>query len=125
MAFDLGVTAMVGLELEQLARAVGDEGMEVVQGQQGELGTRRRADAADDEPDRDRVALVGERGVRVSATSAPPASQYGIGVQASSGIASMRRRVAGLWRMVMEKRTPIAGRPRRRRGHRSPSRPGP
>jgi len=44
----------------------------------------------------------------VSATSAPPAIQYGIGLQASSGIASISRLVVGLWRIVMLKRAPIA-----------------
>jgi hypothetical protein len=38
---------------------------------------------------------------------APPAIQYGIGLQASSGMASISRLVAGLWRIVMLKRTPI------------------
>ena len=61
---DLGVAAMVGLEHEGLAVAVGDEGMEVVERQERELAARRRLDPADDEPDRDRVLLRGERGVR-------------------------------------------------------------
>ena len=43
----------------------------------------------------------------VSATSAPPSSQYGIGLQAASGIASIRRRTLLCWRIVMEKRTSI------------------
>ena len=42
----------------------------------------------------------------VSATSAPPASQYSIGVQPASGIASISRRMLGCWRIVIEKRTP-------------------
>ena len=44
----------------------------------------------------------------VSATSAPPSIQYGIGVQASSGIASISRRRPRWIRTVMEKRTLIA-----------------
>jgi hypothetical protein len=43
----------------------------------------------------------------ISATSAPPSIQYGIGVQASSGIAAMRVRMVPYMRIVMLKRTPI------------------
>ncbi|MES2211299.1 MAG: hypothetical protein V4515_14140 [Chloroflexota bacterium] len=43
----------------------------------------------------------------VSATSAPPSSQYGIGLQASSGIASMSRRIEVCWRTVMLKLQPL------------------
>jgi hypothetical protein len=38
----------------------------------------------------------------VSATSAAPAIQHGIGVQASSGIASISRRMPANWRIVIE-----------------------
>ena len=43
----------------------------------------------------------------VSATSAAPSIQYGMGVHSASGMASMRLRRLALWRMVMEKRTSI------------------
>jgi hypothetical protein len=54
---------MVGLQREHLAVAIGDEGVEVIEGEERELGTGCRADPADDEPDRGGVLLVGERGV--------------------------------------------------------------
>ena len=44
----------------------------------------------------------------VSATSAPPSSQYGIGVQAASGMASIKRWTEACWRIVMLKRTFLA-----------------
>ena len=61
---DLGMAPMIGLEFEGLAVTVGYEGMEVVQREERELGTRGGPDAADDEPDGLRVLLRGERGVR-------------------------------------------------------------
>ena len=46
------------------------------------------------------------KGVQVvSATSAAPSIQYGMGVQSASGMASIRFRRLLCWRMVMEKRT--------------------
>ena len=39
---DLGVTAMIGLQLQRLPIAVGDEGVIAVSGEEGELGTGRR-----------------------------------------------------------------------------------
>jgi len=72
---DLGVAAMIGLEHEGLTIAVGDEGVIVVQREQGELAARGRLHPADDEPDRGRTLLVGERDVRrlghVGATGDP------------------------------------------------------
>jgi hypothetical protein len=99
---DLGVTAMVGFEDERLPLAVGDERMKVVEGEEGELGpgvgrTRRtmsRTGAA---------SFWSANGVYVvSATSAPPVIQYGMGAQASSGIASINRRTLRCWRIVIE-----------------------
>ncbi len=49
--FDLGVVAMVGFEFGGVAVAVGDEGVEVVDGEQGELAAGFGTDAADDEPE--------------------------------------------------------------------------
>jgi hypothetical protein len=48
---DLGVAAVVSLELEHLAVAIGDEGVVVVQDEGRELRARRRSYPADDEPD--------------------------------------------------------------------------
>jgi hypothetical protein len=97
---------MVGLELEHLAGPVGDEGVVVVQGEESELGAGRRLPRRT--ISRTGVAsFLSANGVYVvSATSAPP-SQYGIGAQASSGMAAIRAWRAGLIRIVMEKRTSV------------------
>lgn len=60
---ELGVAAVVGLEGERVARAVGDEGVIVVGGEEGELGARGGLHAADDEPGGLRALLPGERRV--------------------------------------------------------------
>jgi len=44
----------------------------------------------------------------ISATSAPPVIQHGIGVQTASGIALMSSRTRPCLRSVIEKRTSIA-----------------
>ena len=61
---DLGMAPMVGFEFESLAITVGDEGVVVVDGKEGELGPRYRGHPADDEPEALRIFLVRERGVR-------------------------------------------------------------
>src|SRR5450759_1239861 len=60
---DLGMAAMVGLELEHRADPVGDEGVVVVEGEERELRTRCRPDAAHDQAHRDRILLARKRGV--------------------------------------------------------------
>jgi hypothetical protein len=54
---------MIGLEVERLAVAVGDEGVELVEREVRELAARGRSDTAHDEPDRSRIPAVGERGI--------------------------------------------------------------
>ena len=60
---DLGVTAVIGLELEHCALAVGDEAVVVAGRKERELGAGRRPGAPDDEPAGDGILLVGEGGV--------------------------------------------------------------
>ena len=60
---DLGVTAMIGLQLQRLPIAVGDEAVIAVSGEEGELGTGRRLHPPDNEPHRRGVRLGLERGV--------------------------------------------------------------
>ena len=54
---DLGVAAMVGLQLEGLPVAVGDEAVIAVVGEEGQLGTGRGLHPPDDEPHRCGVGL--------------------------------------------------------------------
>ena len=77
-------------------------GVVVVEREQGELGARRGLAPGARSAGPDAVVLSRrERGVAsISATSAPPAIQYGIGSRRSAGIASTRRRVAGLWKPI-------------------------
>ena len=49
---DLGVAAMVGLQIQRVALTVGDEGVIAVVGKQGKLGAGRGLDPAYDEPHR-------------------------------------------------------------------------
>ena len=60
---DLGVAAMIGLQLQRLPIAVGDEAVIAVGGEEGELGTGRRLHPPDNEPHRRGVRLGLERGV--------------------------------------------------------------
>ena len=59
MAFSIwGVAAMVGLQFQGVALAVGDEGVIAVVGKQRQLGAGRGLDPADDEPHRHGVGLI-------------------------------------------------------------------
>ena len=49
---DLGVAAMVGLQLQGLSVPVGDEAVIAVAGEEGQLGTGRQLHPPDDEPHR-------------------------------------------------------------------------
>ena len=49
---DLGVAAMVGLEIQGVAPTVGDEGVVAVVGKQRQLGPGRGLHPPDDEPHR-------------------------------------------------------------------------
>ena len=60
---DLGVAAVVGLQVQGLPIAVGDEGVIAVYGEEGELGTGRGLHPSDDEPYRRGVRLGLEGGV--------------------------------------------------------------
>ena len=60
---DLGVTAMISLQLQRLPVPVGDEAVIAVGGEEGELGTGRRLHPPDNEPHRRGVRLGLERGV--------------------------------------------------------------
>ena len=60
---DLGVTAMVSLQFEQLPVPVGDEAVIAVFGEESQLRTGRRLHPPDDEPYRRGVRLGLERGV--------------------------------------------------------------
>ena len=55
---DLGVAAMVGLQIQRVALAVGDEGVIAVVGKQSKLGAGRGLDPAYDEPHRHGVGLI-------------------------------------------------------------------
>ena len=55
---DLGVTAMIGLQFQQLPIAVGDEAVIAVGGEEGQLGTGRGLHPPDDEPHRRGVGFT-------------------------------------------------------------------
>ena len=61
--FDLGVAAMVGLQLQGIPVPVGDEAVIAVAGEEGQLGTGRGLHPPDDEPYRCGVRLGLERDV--------------------------------------------------------------
>ena len=60
---DLGVAAMVGLQLQGCPVPVGDEAVIAVAGEEGQLGTGRGLHPPDDEPHRCGVRLTLEGGV--------------------------------------------------------------
>ena len=72
---DLGVAAMVGLEIQGVAVPVGDEAVIAVGGEEGQLGTGRGLHPADDEQHRRGVGLTLEGGVGRLARSAAPSIQ--------------------------------------------------
>ena len=89
---DLGVAAMISLQLEGLPVPVGAEAVIAVGGEEGQLGPGRGLHSPDDEPRRRGAGLSSGR--EVSGSLRPhrqrrPSSK-GIGVQSASGIASMR-----------------------------------
>ena len=55
---DLGVAAVIGLQLQGLPVPVSDEAVKAVGGEEGQLGTRRGLDSPDDEPHRCGVGLT-------------------------------------------------------------------
>ena len=60
---DLGVAAMVGLEIQGVALTVGDAAVIAVAGKEGQLGTGRGLHPPDDEAHRRGVGLILEGGV--------------------------------------------------------------
>ncbi len=60
---DLGVAAMVGLQLQGIPSPVGDEAVIAVAGEEGQLGTGRGLHPPDDEPHRRGVRLAPEGSV--------------------------------------------------------------
>ena len=60
---DLGVAAVIGLQLQGFPVPVGDEAVIAVGGEEGQLGTGRRLHPLDDEPHRRGVRLTLEGGV--------------------------------------------------------------
>ena len=62
---DLGVAAMVGLQLQGIPVPVGDEAMIAVAGEEGQLGTGRGLHPPDDEPHRGGVGLTLEGSVEL------------------------------------------------------------
>ena len=61
---DLGVAAMVSLEIQGVAVPVGDAAVIAVAGKQGKLGAGRGLDPPDDEPNRCGAGLATERDIR-------------------------------------------------------------
>ena len=61
---DLGVAAMVGLEVQRVALAVGDEGVVALRSKQRQLGAGRGLDPPYDEPHRRGVGLALEGDIR-------------------------------------------------------------
>ena len=60
---DLGVAAVVSLEVQRVARSICDEGVIAVAGEEGQLGTGRGLHPPDDEPHRRGAGLTLEWGV--------------------------------------------------------------
>ena len=60
---DLGVAAMVGLEIQGVAISVVDEGVIAVGGKQGQLGAGRGFHPSDDEPHQYGIGLTLEGGI--------------------------------------------------------------
>ena len=102
---------MVGLQVQRVAVPVGDAGVVAVIGKQRQLGAGCGLDPAADGDAETMSRTVAASGLLskgtyvVSATSAAPSIQYGMGVHSASGMASMRLRTLWCCRTVMEKRT--------------------
>ena len=89
---DLGVAAVIGLQLQGFPVPVGDEAVSCSRAKRASLGTGRGLT-------RRTMSRTGaasgsvRKGVQVvCATSAAPSIQYGIGLQSASGMASIRFR---------------------------------
>ena len=99
---DLGVAEMVGFQGLGVPVPVGYEGVVTVSGKPRQLG----AGVGLNRRTMSRTAVASGscwKGVySVSATSAAPSIQYGMGVQSASGMASMMFRKLACWRTVME-----------------------
>ena len=102
---DLGVAAMVGLEIQGVALPVGDAGVVAVVGKQRQLGPGRGLDTVDDEPHRHSVGLTLERSVCSLGHIGGALHPVRYGRPVPSGMASMSWRRPWRWRTVMEKRT--------------------
>ena len=98
---DLGVSAMVGLEIQGIPVSIGDEGVIAVVGEERQLGAGRGLHPADDEAHRRGVGLGVERRIGGLGHVGGAVHPVGIGVQSASGMASMRLRRLLCWRMVM------------------------
>ena len=105
---DLGVAAMVCLEIQGVVIPVSDEGVIAVGGEQGQLRAGRGLNPPDDKPHRHGVGLTLEGDDGLPRPVSSPKSRYkGTGVQLSWGMPSMRFRRLACCRTVMEKRTSI------------------
>ena len=62
---DLGVAAMVSLQIEHLPVPVGDEAVIAIGGEEGQLGTGRGLHPPDDEPHRCGIGLTPEGGAEL------------------------------------------------------------
>ena len=102
---DLGVAAMVGLQFQDVALSIGDEGVIAVGGEEGQLGAGYGLHPVDDKPDRRRVGRALEGRVVSLGHISGTLHTIEEGVQSASGMASMILRSRGCWRTVMEKRT--------------------
>ena len=60
---DLGVAAVVGLQLQGVSLPVGDEGVITVFGREGQLGSGCGLDPSDDEPHRSGIGFSSEGGI--------------------------------------------------------------
>ena len=111
---DLGVAAMVGLQLQDFPVPVGDAAVIAVGGEEGQLGTGRGLHPPDDEPHRCGVGLTLEgsvAGLRHVGGAVQPVRDrrpvrlgYGLDEIAQA----VRPAAPACWRMVMEKRTSIS-----------------
>ena len=104
---DLGVAAMIGLEIQGVPLPVGDEAVIAVAGEEGQLGAGRGLHPPDDEAYRHGIGLTAKWCVFSLGHIGGAFHPVRMGVQSASGMASMMFRTLWCWRMVMEKRTSI------------------